>query len=100
MRGRGYLALHYHYRNDSCIKMGTNESHFNVSLTVRGKVTKTVSTNQNFQRDCRAKVESNRDPSAYQANPFTTGPSQLMDNCVDHVSFIDKSNTAQMLPAR
>ena len=27
-----YLSLHYHYQNDSCIKMGSDESHFNVSV--------------------------------------------------------------------
>ena len=26
-----YLTLHYHHQNDFCIKMGSNESHFNVS---------------------------------------------------------------------
>ena len=30
-----YLLLHCHHRNDSCIKMGSGESHFNVSLIVR-----------------------------------------------------------------
>ena len=25
------LSLHCHYQNDSCIKMGSDESHFNVS---------------------------------------------------------------------
>ena len=35
-------------QNDSCIKMGNDESHFNVSLTVRDKVTKTVSKDHNF----------------------------------------------------
>ena len=35
-----YLSLHYHHQNDSCIKMGSNERHFNVSLTVRDKVTR------------------------------------------------------------
>ena len=34
-----YLSLHCHHRNDSCIKMGSDESHFNVSLIVRDKVT-------------------------------------------------------------
>ena len=44
-----YLSLHCHHQNDSCIKMGSDESHFNVSLIVRGKVTiKTVSTDHNF----------------------------------------------------
>ena len=35
-----YLSLHCHLQNDSCIKMGNDESHFNVSLTVRDKVTR------------------------------------------------------------
>ena len=35
-----YLSLHCHHQNDSCIKMGSNVSHFNVSLTVRNKVTR------------------------------------------------------------
>ena len=26
-----YLSLHCHHQNDSCIKVGSNESHFNVS---------------------------------------------------------------------
>ena len=26
------LLLHCHHQNDSCIKMGSDESHFNVSL--------------------------------------------------------------------
>ena len=41
-RGRGsiYQSLHYHHQNDSCIKMGSDESHFNVSLNVRDKVTR------------------------------------------------------------
>ena len=35
-----YLSLHCHHQNDSCIKMGSDESHFNVSLIVREKVTR------------------------------------------------------------
>ena len=35
-----YLSLHCHHQNDSCIKMGSDESHFNVSLIVRDKVTR------------------------------------------------------------
>ena len=31
------LSLHCHHQNDSCIKMGSDESHCNVSLTVRDK---------------------------------------------------------------
>ena len=32
--------IHCHHQNDSCIKMGSDESHFNVLLTVRDKVTR------------------------------------------------------------
>ena len=35
-----YLSLHCHHQNDSCIKMGSDESHFNVLLIVRDKVTR------------------------------------------------------------
>ena len=35
-----YLSLHCHLQNDSCIKMGSDESHFNVSLVVRDTVTR------------------------------------------------------------
>ena len=27
-----YLSLHCHHQNDSCIKVGSDESHFNVSV--------------------------------------------------------------------
>ena len=52
-RGRGYggwgggggreiinLSLHCHYQNDFCVKVGSDESHFNVSLIMRDKVTR------------------------------------------------------------
>ena len=42
-----YLLLHCHHQNDCCIKVGSDESHFNVSLTVRDSH-KTVSTDYNF----------------------------------------------------
>ena len=35
-----YLSLHCHHKNDSCIKMGSDEGRFNVSLIVRDKVTR------------------------------------------------------------
>ena len=34
-----YLSLHGHHQNDSCIKIGSDESHFNV-LVLRNKVTR------------------------------------------------------------
>ena len=33
-----------HHRNDSCIKMGSGESRFNVSLKIRDKVTTQTTT--------------------------------------------------------
>ena len=42
-----YLSLHCHHQNDSCIKMGSDESPFNPSLVVRVNQ-KTVSTDDNF----------------------------------------------------
>ena len=35
-----YLSLRCHHQNDSCIKMGSDGSHFNVLLIVRDKVTR------------------------------------------------------------
>ena len=43
-----YLLLHCHHQNDSSIKMGSDENHFNVLLIVRDKVTARLSTNHNF----------------------------------------------------
>ena len=42
-----YLSLHCHHQNDSCIKMGSDESHFNILLIVRDKVTR-LSTDHKF----------------------------------------------------
>jgi len=43
-----YLLLHYHHQNDSCIKMGSDESHFDVSVGSAGQSHETVSTNHNL----------------------------------------------------
>ena len=44
-----YLSLHCHHQNDSCNKMGSDESHFNVSLIVRVKVTKQCPQTTTFE---------------------------------------------------
>ena len=44
-----YLSLHCHHQNDSCIKMGSDESHFNVSLIVRDKGTRQCPQTTNFE---------------------------------------------------
>ena len=43
-----YLSLHCHYQNDSCIKMGSDESHFNVSVGSDGQRHRTLSTNHSL----------------------------------------------------
>ena len=43
-----YLSLHCHHQNDSCIEMGSDESHFNVSVGGDGQSHRTVSTNHNL----------------------------------------------------
>ena len=47
-RERIYLSLHCHHQNDVCIKMGSDESHFNVSVGSDGQSHKTVSTSHNL----------------------------------------------------
>ena len=39
------IAIHCRHQNKSCIKMGSDKSHFNVSLIMRDK---TLSTDYNF----------------------------------------------------
>ena len=43
-----YLSLHCHHQNDSCIKMSSDDSYFNVSVGSDGQSHKTVSTNHNL----------------------------------------------------
>ena len=60
-----YLSLHCRHQNDSCIKMGSDESHFNVSLIVRDKVARQCQKPTTFE-ERRAEAESNRGRSAYK----------------------------------
>ena len=45
------LSLHCHHQNDSCIKMGSDESNFNVSLIVRDKVTRQCPETTTFEEN-------------------------------------------------
>ena len=51
-----YLSLHCHHQNDFCVKMGSDESHFNVSLIVRDKVKRQCPQTTTFEE----KVEPKR----------------------------------------
>ena len=63
-----YLSLHCHHQNDSCIKLGSDESHFNVSVGSDGQSHKTVSTNHNL-------FEEKGEPKRYRTEvlPLTIG---------------------------
>ena len=67
-----YLSLHCHHQNDFCIKVGSDESQFNVSVGNDGQSHKTVSTNHNLSGG----------PSTYQPNAFTTKPTRLTSLCL------------------
>ena len=42
-------TIHGHHQNDSCIKMSSDESHFNVSFIVRDKVTRQCPQTTTFE---------------------------------------------------
>ena len=50
-RGRLYLLIHCHHQNDSRIQMGSDENHFNFSLTVRDKVTRQCPQTTTFEEE-------------------------------------------------
>ena len=52
-----YLSLHCHHQNDFCIKMGSDESHFNVSLIVKDKVTRQATTFEEKGKPKRIRTE-------------------------------------------
>ena len=62
-----YLSLHCHHQNVFCIKMGSDESHFNVSVGSDGQSPKTVSIDHNL-------FEEKREPKRYRTEvvPLTS----------------------------
>ena len=49
MREIIYLSLHCHHQNDFCIKVGSDESYFNVLLIARDKVTRRCPQTTTFE---------------------------------------------------
>ena len=64
-----HLSLHCHYQNDFCIKVGSEESHFNVPLIVRDKVTRQVSTDHNLFEE-RGEPKRNRTEVLLLTRPY------------------------------
>ena len=71
-----YLSLHCHHQNDSCIKMCSDESHFNVSLIAASEKlwTRTASTKHNLFEE---KGEPKRNRAAALLLRLTAGPNRL-----------------------
>ena len=67
-----YLSLNCHHQNDFCIKVGSDGSHFNVSLIVRDKITRQRPQTTTFQVKGEL-TDSNRGPSAYQPTALPRG---------------------------
>ena len=70
VRGEGDhmpIATYCHHQNDFRIKMGSDESHFNVPIGSGGQSHKTVSTNHNL-------FEEKREPKQYRTEvlPLTS----------------------------
>ena len=90
-----HLSLHCHHRNDFCIKMGSDESHFNVSIGSDGQSHKTVSTNHNL-------FEEKREPKRHRTEvlPLTSlkpvlnwanvcSPEHTSDTSTNYDSFLN-----------
>ena len=73
-----YLSLLCHHQNDSCIKMGSDENRFSVSLIMRDKVTRQCPQTTTFEEK-RAEAKSNRGPSAYETNALPLGQTGSQD---------------------
>ena len=65
-----YLLLHCQHQNDSCIKMGSDESHFNVSFIVRDKFTRQCSQTTIFDDKGEPKQNRTEVPRLTSLTPY------------------------------
>ena len=68
-----YLSLQCDHQNDFCIKTGSDESHFNVSVGSDGQSHETVSTNHNLFHTGGYKRHT---PSLYSRGAYCTNLKQ------------------------
>ena len=66
-----YLSLHCHHQNDFCIKVGSDESHVNVSLIVRDKVTRQCSQTTIFEDKGEPKQIRTEVPLLISLTPYS-----------------------------
>ena len=64
-----YLSLHCQHQNDSCIKMGSDESHLIVSLIVRDKVARPCPQTTTFLK--RKESRSGIEPRSFRFTNLT-----------------------------
>ena len=72
------ISLHCHRQNDSCFKMGSDVSHFNVSLIVRDDVARQCPQTTTFEEKGELKRIRTKGPSAYQPNALPLGQTGLL----------------------
>ena len=65
-----YLSLHCHHQNDFCIKVGSDESHFNVSVIVRDKVIRQCPQSITFEENGRLKQIQTEVPLLTSLTPY------------------------------
>ena len=65
-----YLSLHCHHQKDFCIKVGSDESHFNVSLIVRDKVTRQCPQTTTFEEKGEPKQIRTKVPLLTSLTPY------------------------------
>ena len=65
-----YLSLHCHHQNDCCIKMGSDGSHFNVSLIVRDKVARQCPQTTTFEEKGEPKRIRTEVPQLTSLTPY------------------------------
>ena len=72
-----YLSLLCHHLNNSCNKVGSDESHFNVSLTVRDKITKQCPQSTTVEEKGEPKRIRTEVPLGLPGQRLTARPNRL-----------------------
>ena len=81
-----YLSLHCHHQNDFCIKVGSDESHFNVSLIVRDKVTRPCPQTTTFEEKGEPKRYRSEVLPLTSLPPYRLAKPALKGSVVTHLS--------------
>ena len=92
--GEYILSLHFHHQNDSCIKMGSDESHLNISLIVRDKVTRQRPQTSTFKEKGEPKRIRTEVPLLTSLKPVLNwanvcSPEHASDTSTNYDSFLN-----------